>query len=156
MTRRNMHTTFRDCVRSVQCSTHLAPTIYGLPHQRLPHLYSICQLFSEDHNTTSLLRTYPNTTAGRKITWEKPQGLVKMIVLTLEPLLHEIYRDAASQSNSLNENPRWRWTVSNYKYLYRSWHTLKSVNSASFIKIYNADSCRQPTYSERFRWLDCL
>ena len=101
-----MHTTFRDCVRSVQCSTHLAPTIYGLPHRRLPHLYSICQLFSEDHSTTSLLRTYPNTTARGKTMWEKPQGLVKMIVLALEPLLHEIYRDVAFQSNFFSENLR--------------------------------------------------
>ena len=38
--------------------------------------------------------------------WEKPQGLVKMIVLALEPLLHEIYRDVAFQSNFFSENLR--------------------------------------------------
>ena len=46
--------------------------------------YLICiafvELFSEEHSTTSLLRTYPNTAAKGKTSWEKPSGLVQMTV----------------------------------------------------------------------------
>ena len=78
--------------------------------------------------------------------YDKSWGLFRMIVLAHESLLSRHYGDAAPQSSSFTENPRWRAT----KYFHPNWHAHKSFNSASFITIYNGDSPRQPIHSERF------